>query len=65
MPQFELIHNQGPEDHLLMDSSRSYFKNLGYTRTSAFSMEIPRSCIRSRKECSRGSQSRDVESLTA
>lgn len=38
MPQLHL--NQGPQDALLYDNSRSYFTNVGYTRTSNFQMEL-------------------------
>ena len=37
-PQLQL--NQGPQDALLYDNSRSYFTNVGYTRTSNFQMEL-------------------------
>lgn len=38
MPQLHL--NQGPQDALLYDNSRSYFTNVGYVRTSNFQMEL-------------------------
>jgi len=37
MPQLAL--NQGPQDALLYDNSRSYFTNVGYVRTSNFQVE--------------------------
>jgi len=37
MPQLQI--NQGPQDALLYDNSRSYFTNVGYTRTSNFQTE--------------------------
>lgn len=37
-PQLGL--NQGAEDALLFDNTRSYFTNVGYTRTSNFQMEL-------------------------
>lgn len=37
-PQLQL--NQGPQDALLYDNSRSYFTNVGYTRTSNFQVEL-------------------------
>lgn len=37
-PQLQI--NQGPQDALLYDNSRSYFTNVGYTRTSNFQMEL-------------------------
>ena len=37
MPQLQL--NQGPQDALLYDNSRSYFTNVGYVRTSNFQVE--------------------------
>ena len=37
-PQLQI--NQGPEDALLFDNSRSYFTNVGYVRTSNFQMEL-------------------------
>jgi hypothetical protein len=38
MPQLQI--NQGPQDALLYDNSKSYFTNVGYTRTSNFQMEL-------------------------
>ncbi len=38
MPQLQI--NQGPQDALLYDNSRSYFTNVGYVRTSNFQMEL-------------------------
>ena len=38
MPQLQI--NQGPQDALLFDNSKSYFTNVGYTRTSNFQMEL-------------------------
>ena len=38
MPQLQL--NQGPQDALLYDNTRSYFTNVGYVRTSNFQMEL-------------------------
>ena len=38
MPQLQI--NQGPQDALLYDNTRSYFTNVGYTRTSNFQMEL-------------------------
>jgi hypothetical protein len=38
MPQLQI--NQGPQDALLYDNSRSYFTNVGYLRTSNFQMEL-------------------------
>lgn len=35
----QLALNQGPQDALLYDNSRSYFTNVGYTRTSNFQIE--------------------------
>ncbi|MAT68429.1 MAG: hypothetical protein CMJ58_02795 [Planctomycetaceae bacterium] len=32
--------NTNPEDALLIDNSKSYFQNVGYTRTSCFQMEL-------------------------
>ena len=37
-PQLQI--NQGPQDALLYDNSRSYFTNVGYSRTSNFQMEL-------------------------
>jgi len=37
MPQLQL--NQGPQDALLYDNTRSYFTNVGYVRTSNFQVE--------------------------
>ena len=37
MPQLAL--NQGPQDALLYDNTRSYFTNVGYVRTSNFQVE--------------------------
>ena len=37
MPQLQI--NQGPQDALLYDNSRSYFTNVGYLRTSNFQVE--------------------------
>ena len=37
MPQLQI--NQGPQDALLYDNSRSYFKQIGYSRTSNFQLE--------------------------
>jgi len=37
MPQLQI--NQGPQDALLYDNTRSYFTNVGYTRTSNFQVE--------------------------
>ena len=37
MPQLQI--NQGPQDALLYDNSRSYFTNVGYVRTSNFQVE--------------------------
>lgn len=37
-PQLQL--NQGPQDALLFDNTRSYFTNVGYVRTSNFQMEL-------------------------
>lgn len=37
MPQLQI--NQGPQDALLYDNSRSYFTNVGYVRTSNFQTE--------------------------
>lgn len=37
MPQLQI--NQGPQDALLYDNSKSYFTNVGYTRTSNFQVE--------------------------
>ena len=37
-PQLQI--NQGPQDALLFDNSRSYFTNVGYVRTSNFQMEL-------------------------
>ena len=37
-PQLQI--NQGPQDALLFDNTRSYFTNVGYTRTSNFQMEL-------------------------
>lgn len=37
-PQLQI--NQGPQDGLLYDNSRSYFTNVGYVRTSNFQMEL-------------------------
>lgn len=38
MPQLQI--NQGPQDALLYDNSRSYFTNVGYARTSNFQVEL-------------------------
>ena len=38
MPQLQI--NQGPQDALLYDNSRSYFTNVAYVRTSNFQMEL-------------------------
>ena len=38
MPQLQI--NQGPQDALLYDNSKSYFTNVGYVRTSNFQMEL-------------------------
>ena len=38
MPQLQI--NQGPQDALLYDNSRSYFTNVGYSRTSNFQIEL-------------------------
>jgi len=38
MPQLQI--NQGPQDALLYDNSRSYFTNVGYVRTSNFQLEL-------------------------
>jgi hypothetical protein len=35
----QLAINQGPQDALLYDNSRSYFTNVGYVRTSNFQVE--------------------------
>ena len=35
----QLQLNQGPQDALLYDNSRSYFTNVGYVRTSNFQIE--------------------------
>jgi hypothetical protein len=40
MPASFLPLNQGPQDQLLFDNTRSYFTNVGYTRTSNFQMEL-------------------------
>ena len=37
MPQLQI--NQGPQDALLFDNTRSYFTNVGYVRTSNFQVE--------------------------
>lgn len=37
MPQLQI--NQGPQDALLYDNSKSYFKQIGYSRTSNFQIE--------------------------
>lgn len=37
MPQLQI--NQGPQDALLYDNSKSYFTNVGYVRTSNFQVE--------------------------
>lgn len=37
-PQLQI--NQGPQDALLYDNTRSYFTNVGYARTSNFQMEL-------------------------
>lgn len=37
MPQLQI--NQGPQDALLYDNTRSYFTNVGYVRTSNFQIE--------------------------
>ena len=39
MPQ-QLQLNQGPQDALLYDNSKSYFTNVGYVRTSNFQQEF-------------------------
>ena len=36
----QLQINQGPQDALLYDNSRSYFTNQGYSRTSNFQVEL-------------------------
>jgi hypothetical protein len=36
----QLQLNQGPQDALLYDNTRSYFTNVGYVRTSNFQMEL-------------------------
>ena len=38
MPQLQI--NQGPQDALLYDNTRSYFTNVGYVRTSNFQQEL-------------------------
>jgi hypothetical protein len=38
MPQLQI--NQGPQDALLYDNTRSYFTNIGYVRTSNFQTEL-------------------------
>ena len=38
MPQLQL--NQGPQDALLFDNTKSYFTNVGYQGTSNFQMEL-------------------------
>jgi len=38
MPQLQI--NQGPQDALLYDNTRSYFTNVGYVRTSNFQLEL-------------------------
>ena len=38
MPQLQI--NQGPQDALLYDNTRSYFTNVGYVRTSNFQVEL-------------------------
>jgi hypothetical protein len=38
MPQLQI--NQGPQDALLYDNTRSYFTNVGYVRTSNFQTEL-------------------------
>ena len=38
MPQLQI--NQGPQDALLYDNTRSYFTNVGYVRTSNFQCEL-------------------------
>lgn len=38
MPQLQI--NQGPQDALLYDNTRSYFTNVGYVRTSNFQTEF-------------------------
>ena len=38
MPQLQI--NQGPQDSLLYDNTRSYFTNVGYVRTSNFQLEL-------------------------
>lgn len=38
MPQLQI--NQGPQDALLYDNTRSYFTNVSYVRTSNFQMEL-------------------------
>lgn len=37
-PQLQI--NQGPQDALLFDNTRSYFTNVGYVRTSNFQLEL-------------------------
>eukprot|EP00965_Chrysotila_dentata_P191071 6174295-Pleurochrysis_carterae.AAC.1 len=36
----QLMINQGPQDALLYDNTRSYFTNVGYVRTSNFQVEL-------------------------
>jgi hypothetical protein len=36
----QLSLNQGPQDKLLFDNSKSYFTNVGYQRTSNFQMQL-------------------------
>jgi len=38
MPQLQI--NQGPQDALLYDNTKSYFTNVGYVRTSNFQLEL-------------------------
>ena len=40
MAPIQLSVNQGAEDSLIIDNSRSYFKHIGYSRTSNFAMEL-------------------------
>lgn len=37
-PQLQI--NQGPQDALLFDNTKSFFTNVGYSRTSNFQMEL-------------------------
>ena len=36
----QLSLNQGPQDKLLFDNTKSYFTNVGYQRTSNFQMQL-------------------------